>query len=119
MHVAHAVRAENFLRALDGACDFLRRFNAVDFDVHDTESQPADASSTKVFGTEFYLEAFKSLMEILGQHAYLTHDAPGAVLQARLEQSYRGLIILTFGGGTNEVQRELIGVFGLDMPRSR
>ena len=70
---------------------------------------PADASATKVFGTEFYLEAFKSLMEILGQHAYLTDDAPGAVLGARLEQSYRGLIILTFGGGTNEVQRELIG----------
>ncbi len=80
---------------------------------------PADASATKVFGTEFYLEAFKSLMEILGQHAYLTDDAPGAVLGARLEQSYRGLIILTFGGGTNEVQRELIGAFGLGMPRSR
>jgi len=81
--------------------------------------QPADASATKVYGTEFYLEAFKTLMEILGQHAYLTDDAPGAVLQARLEQSYRGLIILTFGGGTNEVQRELIGAFGLGMPRSQ
>jgi hypothetical protein len=81
--------------------------------------QPADASATKVFGTEFYLEAFKSLMEILGQYAYLTEDAPGAVLGARLEQSYRGLIILTFGGGTNEVQRELIGAFGLGMPRSQ
>jgi alkylation response protein AidB-like acyl-CoA dehydrogenase len=80
---------------------------------------PADASATKVYGTEFYLEAFKTLMEILGQHAYLTDDAPGAVLHARLEQSYRGLIILTFGGGTNEVQRELIGAFGLGMPRSQ
>ncbi len=46
--------------------------------------QPADASATKVFGTEFYLEAFRLLMEILGQRAYLKDDAPGALLQSRL-----------------------------------
>ena len=80
------------------------------------ELQPADASATKVFGTEFYIEAFRLLMEILGQHSYLKDDAPGALLQSRLEHSYRGLIILTFGGGTNEIQRDLIAVFGLGMP---
>ncbi len=78
--------------------------------------QPADASVTKVFGTEFYIEAFRLLMEILGQHSYLRDDAPGALLQSRLEHAYRGLIILTFGGGTNEIQRDLIAVFGLGMP---
>jgi alkylation response protein AidB-like acyl-CoA dehydrogenase len=77
---------------------------------------PADASATKVFGTEFYLEAFRLMMEVLGQNSYLKESAPGAVLQARLEHSYRGLIILTFGGGVNEVQRDLIAVFGLGMP---
>jgi alkylation response protein AidB-like acyl-CoA dehydrogenase len=77
---------------------------------------PAAASATKVFGTEFYLEAFRLMMEIIGQHSYLKDDAPGAVLQARLEHQYRGLIILTFGGGVNEVQRDLIAVFGLGMP---
>lgn len=77
---------------------------------------PADASSTKVFGTEFYLEAFRLLMEIMGERAYLTDDAPGVELEARLEHQYRGLIILTFGGGVNEVQRDLIAVFGLGMP---
>jgi alkylation response protein AidB-like acyl-CoA dehydrogenase len=78
--------------------------------------QPADASATKVFGTEFYLEAFRLLMEVLGPSSYLKEDTPGAVLHARLEHSYRGLIILTFGGGVNEVQRDLIAVFGLGMP---
>jgi alkylation response protein AidB-like acyl-CoA dehydrogenase len=77
---------------------------------------PADASSTKVFGTEFYLEAFRLLMEIMGERAYLKDDAPGVELSARLEHQYRGLIILTFGGGTNEIQRDLIAVFGLGMP---
>jgi hypothetical protein len=56
------------------------------------------------------------MMEVLGQSSYLKDDAPGAVLQARLENNYRGLIILTFGGGVNEVQRDLIAVFGLGMP---
>jgi alkylation response protein AidB-like acyl-CoA dehydrogenase len=78
--------------------------------------KPADASATKVFGTEFYIEAFRLLMEVLGQNSYLKGDAPGALLQSRLESSYRGLIILTFGGGTNEIQRDLIAVFGLGMP---
>jgi alkylation response protein AidB-like acyl-CoA dehydrogenase len=77
---------------------------------------PADASATKVFGTEFYLEGLRLLMEVLGQHAYLKDDSPGQVLGARLEHQYRGLIILTFGGGVNEVQRDLIAVFGLGMP---
>src|ERR1041384_7001329 len=40
MHVAHAVWADSFLRALDGAGDFFRCFNVVDFYVHDTYSQP-------------------------------------------------------------------------------
>ena len=30
----------------------------------------------------------------------------------------RGLHILTFGGGTNEMQRDLIAIFGLNMPGS-
>jgi 3-oxocholest-4-en-26-oyl-CoA dehydrogenase alpha subunit len=78
----------------------------------------ADASTTKVFGTEFYLEAFRLLSEVVGQVAYLKQDAPGAVLQSRLERYYRSLLILTFGGGTNEVQRDLIAMFGLGLPRS-
>ncbi len=77
----------------------------------------ADASSIKVFGTEFYLESFRILMEIVGPRAYLRRGSPDAVGVGRLEMLYRSLIILTFGGGTNEVQRDLIGMFGLGLPR--
>ena len=45
--------------------------------------------------------------------------APDSVLKSRLERYYRSLIILTFGGGVNEVQRDLIAVFGLDMPMAK
>jgi alkylation response protein AidB-like acyl-CoA dehydrogenase len=78
----------------------------------------ADASTVKVFGTEFYLESFRLLMEIVGPRSYLKRGSPEAMPLGRLETLYRSLIILTFGGGTNEVQRDLIGMFGLGMPRA-
>lgn len=78
----------------------------------------ADASSIKVFGTEFYLEALRLLSEVIGPSSTLQRDSAGAVLKGRLESYSRGLIILTFGGGTNEIQRDLIAIFGLGMPRS-
>jgi alkylation response protein AidB-like acyl-CoA dehydrogenase len=78
----------------------------------------ADASTTKVFGTEFYMEAFKLMLEVVGQAGYLVRDSPDAVLAGRLESYARSLVILTFGGGTNEIQRDLIAIFGLGLPRS-
>ena len=75
-------------------------------------------SAIKVYGTEFYLEAFRLLFEILGPIGYLSAGTPGAVLRSRLEGLYRGLLILTFGGGTNEVQRDLISMFSLGFPRA-
>ena len=78
----------------------------------------ADASTIKVFGTEFYMEAFRLLLEVVGQAGYLTRDNDDAVLAGRLEMYARSLVILTFGGGTNEIQRDLIAIFGLGLPRS-
>lgn len=77
----------------------------------------ADASATKVFGTEFFIEAYRLLMEVLGPAGALRRGSPGAILRGRLEGAYQGTLILTFGGGTNEVQRDLISIFGLNMPR--
>ncbi len=78
----------------------------------------ADASSIKVFGTEFYLRSFRLLLEVIGQAGYLKRGSPAAVLAGRLEMYARSMIILTFGGGTNEIQRDLIAIFGLGLPRS-
>ena len=45
-------------------------------------------------------------------------SSPEAVLTGQLETFYRSLIVLTFGGGTNEIQRDLISLFGLGFPRA-
>ena len=80
---------------------------------------PADASAAKVFGTELATEAYRLLMEILGPSATLRPDSPGALLRGRVERMHRAALILTFGGGTNEVQRDIIGMAALGLPRNR
>jgi 3-oxocholest-4-en-26-oyl-CoA dehydrogenase alpha subunit len=100
--------------------DFLQLMNwKVAWDGTQQRLEVADASTIKVFGTEFYLEAFRLLMEVIGERSYLVQGTPESLLWSRLESMYRGLIILTFGGGVNEVQRDLIAVFGLDMPMAK
>jgi alkylation response protein AidB-like acyl-CoA dehydrogenase len=77
---------------------------------------PAHASTIKVFGTEFYLDAYRLMLEILGNAANFRPGAPEAVVNGRVGFMLRTIHVLTFGGGTNEMQRDLIALFGLSMP---
>ena len=80
---------------------------------------PATASATKVFGTEFAVEAYRLLMEVLGANAQVRSGSPGEVLAGRIERMHRSALILTFGGGTNEVQRDIVAAAGLGLPAFR
>lgn len=80
---------------------------------------PAAASATKVYGTELSTEAYRLLMEVLGPAATLRAGSPGAVLEGRIERAHRAALILTFGGGTNEIQRDIIAAGGLRLPVGR
>lgn len=77
----------------------------------------AEASSAKIFGSEFLVEAVRGLMEVLGYGSTMHMQSEHNVLEGELERLYRTLSILTFGGGTNEIQRDIISIFGLSMPR--
>jgi 3-oxocholest-4-en-26-oyl-CoA dehydrogenase alpha subunit len=76
---------------------------------------PAAASTVKVFGTELFCDAYRLMLEVMGPEGAIKRGSPEAVLRGRVERAYRGTLILTFGGGTNEVQRDLISAFGLGM----
>ncbi len=107
------------LAQVHAEAEFLRLANwKVAWDATEDRLDVADASTIKVFGTEFYLRAFRLLGEVMGPAAALQRGAPGAVAAGRLEMYRRSLVILTFGGGTNEIQRDLIAIFGLGLPRS-
>ena len=80
---------------------------------------PQEASAIKVFGSEFYVEAHRRLLEIVGAAGLIKRGSPGAVLHGHLERHYRATLVLTFGGGTNEVQRDIISQVGLGLPRRR
>ena len=81
-------------------------------------TEMADVSAAKTYGTEFFVEAYRLLAEIIGQASNLHLDSKGAVLRGRLEMLYRTASIITFGGGANEIQRDIISAAGLWMPRA-
>jgi alkylation response protein AidB-like acyl-CoA dehydrogenase len=78
---------------------------------------PAESSTVKVYGSESFVQIYQLLMEVLGPKAALKRGSPGAVLRGRMETYYRTTLVLTFGGGVNEVQRDIIATAGLQMPR--
>ncbi|HYF71816.1 MAG TPA: acyl-CoA dehydrogenase family protein [Nocardioides sp.] len=80
---------------------------------------PAEASATKIYGSELATEVYRALMEVVGPNAGVTGDSDGAVLAGRLERYYRSALVMTFGGGTNEIQRDIIGYVGLGLPAAK
>jgi 3-oxo-4-pregnene-20-carboxyl-CoA dehydrogenase beta subunit len=76
----------------------------------------ADASATKVFSSEQLQVIGASLIEVAGRHA----DAEPATadLLTWLDVQLKRNVVLTFGGGVNEIQRELIATAGLGLPRA-
>jgi alkylation response protein AidB-like acyl-CoA dehydrogenase len=80
---------------------------------------PQDASAVKVYGSEARRDAYAWLMEVVAAPGVLKEGSTGAVLHGELERGYRSAVIFTFGGGNNEIQREIISWIGLGMPRVR
>lgn len=75
------------------------------------------ASATKVYGSEGMVDILRRLMDIVGASALVRGGSSAAFLMGELEYELRSAPINTFGGGTNEIQRELIAQFGLGLPR--
>lgn len=79
---------------------------------------PAEASGVKVFGTEKAVEVYRILQGILGPVSHLREGSQGAVIHGEVERAARAAQINTFGGGVNEIQRELVATAGLGLVRS-
>ena len=77
------------------------------------------SSTTKVYGSESAIEILRRLSAVIGANGALRSGSAAAALHGELEYELRASVTLTFGGGTNEIQRELIAQFGLGMPRTQ
>ena len=81
------------------------------------ELSPADSSAVKVYGTETHVEVYRLLLGVVGAVGYVREGSPGAVLRGQLERAARAAQINTFGGGVNDVQRDIVAAAGLRMAR--
>jgi alkylation response protein AidB-like acyl-CoA dehydrogenase len=76
----------------------------------------ADASATKVYASEQAQQLGQLLEDIVGRHGDPA-DPETAELSRWLDIQAKRNTVLTFGGGVNEIQRELIATAGLGLPR--
>jgi alkylation response protein AidB-like acyl-CoA dehydrogenase len=104
-------------RALARACAVTRVNELLNWQVAaEPELSIADASATKVFSSEQAQVIGQSLAEVVGRHADPA-DPETAALMTWLDVQLKRNTVLTFGGGVNEIQRELIATAGLGLPR--
>ena len=76
------------------------------------------SSAVKVYGTEAAVRIYERLLGIVGPEGRVRGGQAGAVLRGELERAGRAAQINTFGGGVNEVMRELVAWMGLGMTRT-
>jgi alkylation response protein AidB-like acyl-CoA dehydrogenase len=76
----------------------------------------ADASSTKVFASDQVQHLVADLIALVHRYGD-PGDPPTKELLDYLDAQAKRNLVLTFGGGVQEVQRELIAMFGLGLPR--
>ncbi len=77
----------------------------------------AEASMSKLYGTELQHRLAQSGMEILGLSGQMEPGSPWASLQGRVEEFYLLASALTVAAGTSEIQRNIIAGRGLGLPR--
>ncbi|MFQ5514424.1 MAG: acyl-CoA dehydrogenase family protein [Myxococcota bacterium] len=76
-----------------------------------------EASMYKLFMTELGKELADRALDLMGLAGVLKPGTDGAPLDGRFERSYRYTVVDTIGGGTSEVQKNIIARRGLGLPR--
>ena len=76
----------------------------------------ADASASKVFASDRVQELGRALEQVVQRYGDPADPDTDELLHY-LDSVAKRNLVLTFGGGVNEVQRELIAMFGLGLPR--
>jgi len=78
----------------------------------------AEASEYKLFATELSRRVADASMDIAGPGSQLRVGTEDAPLKGRAESTYRYTVIDTIGGGTSEVQKNILATRKLGLPKS-
>lgn len=79
---------------------------------------PFRPSMNKTFAAELNQEVYDTCMQIIGLASQLDDNSKYSILEGKLEQFSQSYLVYLFGGGANEVQRDLVARFGLGIKRS-
>ncbi len=77
----------------------------------------AQAAMVKLFNTELVQRLYQTGMALLGPYAALREGSRRALWSGSIAHAYVSAVQETIGAGTSEVQREIIALRGLGLPR--
>jgi alkylation response protein AidB-like acyl-CoA dehydrogenase len=86
--------------------------------VPDTPPPTTEASEYKLFATEYSRRLASASMDIGGPGAQLRVRTKTAPMEGRAESTYRYTVIDTIGGGSSEIQKNIIARRALGLPKN-
>ena len=78
----------------------------------------AEASMSKLIGTELTQRVAQTGMDLLGMTGQLSNGSGWAPLQGHIQRIYLSAVSSTIAAGTSEIQRDIIARRGLGLPRA-
>ncbi|MFP7296458.1 acyl-CoA dehydrogenase family protein [Neobacillus niacini] len=82
------------------------------------KSAPFRPSMNKVFAAELNQKVFDTCMQIMGMFGQIETGSEWAVADGYGQKNAKSRLVYLFGGGANDVQRDLVARFGLGLPKS-
>ena len=79
----------------------------------------AEASMVKVFGSELQQRVYGFALRMMGLLGQIEGGSERVPIGGQLARAFLAMVLMTFGGGANEVLRDVIAMAALGMPRSR
>jgi alkylation response protein AidB-like acyl-CoA dehydrogenase len=79
----------------------------------------AEASMVKVFGSELQQRVYGFAVQMMGLLGQIERGSDRVPVGGKLARNFLAMVLMTFGGGANEVLRDVIAMAALGMPRSR
>jgi alkylation response protein AidB-like acyl-CoA dehydrogenase len=75
------------------------------------------AAMVKLFNSEYAQRLYEAGVELMGPYGYLAEGSPWAPDGGAMSHNFLSAVQDTIGAGTSEVQREIIALRGLGLPR--